>query len=260
MENKNESIINKNNGKEEEIKKQEINHDIEQKNEINPENILYEAKILNVPENYEPKNAITFKIIIIGNSGVGKTSITNNAIKNAFYENYRSTIGMEIFSLFLKIDHKLIKLQIWDTCGQEIYRSLITNFYRNSSLAIIVYSIEKKESFKDIDMWIKELKVNSSPDIKIILIGNKSDLIDKREVSYEEGKKFQDDFGFIDFFETSAKTGENIKNMFIKAAIVLYEEYINYKDIESRSSYNTFRPGYVLSKRNVKDKNGNCCG
>ena len=107
MENKNESIINKNNGKEEEIKKQEINHDIEQKNEINPENILYEAKILNVPENYEPKNAITFKIIIIGNSGVGKTSITNNAIKNAFYENYRSTIGMEIFSLFLKIDHKL---------------------------------------------------------------------------------------------------------------------------------------------------------
>ena len=143
MENKNETIINKNNEKEEEFQKEEINNKAEPKNEINSENKDFEVKILNVPENYEPKNALTFKIIIIGNSGVGKTSITNNAIKNVFYENYRSTIGMEIFSLFLKINHKLVKLQIWDTCGQEIYRSLITNFYRNSSLAFIVFAIDE---------------------------------------------------------------------------------------------------------------------
>ena len=79
----------------------------------------------------------------MGNSGVGKTSITNNAVKNVFFESYKATIGMEIFSLFVKVNHKIIKLQIWDTCGQEIYRSLITSFYKNSSLAIIVYSIEE---------------------------------------------------------------------------------------------------------------------
>ena len=197
MENKNESIINKNNEIEKENKKEEINDETEQKNEINSENKDFEVKILNVPENYEPKNALTFKIIIIGNSGVGKTSITNNAVKNVFYENYRSTIGMEIFSLFLKINHKLVKLQIWDTCGQEIYRSLITNFYRNSSLAIIVY-----DSFKDIEMWIKELKINSSPDIKIILIGNKSDLDNKRQVSYDEGVKYLDEPEIISVYKT----------------------------------------------------------
>ena len=255
MENKNESIINKNNEKEEEIKKEEINHDIEPKKEINTENLLFEAKILNVPENYEPKNVITFKIIIIGNSGVGKTSITNNAVKNVFFENYRSTIGMEIFSLFLKIDHKLIKLQIWDTCGQEIYRSLITNFYRNSSLAIIVYSIEKKESFKDIDMWIKELKVNSSPDIKIILIGNKSDLADKREVSYEEGAKYLDEPEIINFYETSAKTGDNVRKIFEEVGVTLYKDYIKYKDQGSLKSSSTFR----TNKSNKKVKKKTCC-
>ena len=219
----------------------------------------YNAEILNVSNEFSDYE-VNFKIIIIGNSGVGKTCLTNQAVRQVYTDKYQATIGMEIFSLFIKLDDKIIKLQIWDTCGQEIYRSLITNFYRSSSLAIIVYSIDKRDSFKDLDLWIKELKLNNSPDTKLILVGNKLDLEEEREVSYEEGKKFQDDFGFIDFFETSAKTGENIKNMFIKAAIVLYEEYINYKDIESRSSYNTFRPGYDLSKRNVKDKNGNCCG
>ena len=86
---------------------------------------------------------LSFKVIVIGNSAVGKTCLTTKATKNIFLENHQSTIGFEFFSFMIKIENKIIKLQIWDTCGQEIYRSLITNFYRNSSLAIIVYEINK---------------------------------------------------------------------------------------------------------------------
>ena len=222
----------------------------------------YNAEILNVQNNYADYE-VNFKIIVIGNSGVGKTCITNVAVRNLFSDKYQATIGMEIFSLFVKLNDKVIKLQIWDTCGQEIYRSLITNFYRSSSLAIIVYAINQKESFKDLDLWIKELKLNNSPDTKLMLVGNKLDLEEERQVSYEEGKKFQDDFGFLDFFETSAKTGENIKKMFIKVAVALYDEYANYKDVESSASFNSFRPAYgqLIQNKNIKEKKkGKCCG
>ena len=222
----------------------------------------YNADILNAPNEFA-EYEVNFKIILIGNSGVGKTCITNQAVKHIFSDKYQATIGMEIFSLYVKLNDKIIKLQIWDTCGQEIYRSLITNFYRSSSLAVIVYAIDQKDSFRDLDLWIKELKLNNSPDTKLILVGNKLDLEERREVSYEEGKKFKDDFGFLDFFETSAKTGENIKDMFIKVAIVLYEEYINFKDVESTTSFNSFCPTYgqLIRKNHTKDqKKKKCCG
>ena len=168
---------------------------------------------------------------------------------------------MEIYSLFVKVDNKIIKLQIWDTCGQEMYRSLVTNFYRSSALAIMVYAIDSNESFKDLDLWIKELKMNNSPDTKLILVGNKLDLKEKREVQYEEGKKFADNFGFIDFFESSAKTGENIREMFIKVAIILYEEQKKYLDTESNNSFSTFKPStaLILNKNKSKRKKKGCC-
>lgn len=86
---------------------------------------------------------LSFKVIVIGDSGVGKSCLTNKATKNVFEERYNATVGFEFFCLNLKMNDKVVKLQIWDTCGQELYRSLITNFYRNSSLAIMVYSIDK---------------------------------------------------------------------------------------------------------------------
>ena len=95
-----------------------------------------------VNEDY-PQYDLSFKIIVIGDSGVGKSSLTTKAIKNYFEECYNTTVGFEFFTLTLRIQDKLIKLQIWDTCGQEIYKSLISSFYRNSSLAMMVYSIEK---------------------------------------------------------------------------------------------------------------------
>ena len=236
----------------------EIESNLNNKNDessqsIKSEEKKYKAEILTNPNDSEFKDSLMFKIILIGNSGVGKTSITNNALKNIFFESYRATIGMEIFSLFVKVNHKIIKLQIWDTCGQEIYRSLITNFYRNSSLAIIVYSIDKKNSFKDIELWLKELRLYSSPDIKVILIGNKSDLKDKREVTYEEGAKYLEDDRIMSFYETSAKTGENVSKLFEEIGIALYKDYRKYKSDESMKSNST-----VLSKSEFSQAKS-CC-
>ena len=238
----------------------EIESNLNNKNDessqsIKSEEKKYKAEILTNPNDSELKDSLIFKIILIGNSGVGKTSITNNALKNIFFESYRATIGMEIFSLFVKVNHKIIKLQIWDTCGQEIYRSLITNFYRNSSLAVIVYSIDKKTSFKDIDLWLKELRLYSSPDIKIILIGNKSDLEDKREVTYEEGAKYLEDDRIMSFYETSAKTGDNVKKLFEEIGIELYKDYKTYKPDETLKSNSTI----LSSSRSDFNQAKSCC-
>jgi len=111
---------------------------------MNNNNSLEEniEKLEVLPDDY-PRYDLSFKIIVIGNSGVGKSCLSIKATKNIFENNYLATVGFEFFNFNVKINDKIIKLQIWDTCGQEIYRSLITNFYRNSSLAIIVFEINK---------------------------------------------------------------------------------------------------------------------
>ena len=157
-------------------------------------NINYEYELL--PDDYAQYD-LTFKLIVIGDSGVGKSSLTNKATKNIFEDKYTATIGFEFFTFNIKINNTIIKLQIWDTCGQELYRSLITNFYRNSSLAIIVYAVNKKESFEDIEMWLRELRIHSKPDVKLFLIGNKIDLENEREITTKEGQSYCDKNNFV---------------------------------------------------------------
>lgn len=177
---------------------------------------------------------LCFKIIVVGDSGVGKSCLSIKAIKNYFEDLYAPTVGFEFLSFNLKIDKYPIKLQIWDTCGQESYRSLINSFYRNSSLAILVFSIDNKNSFENIESWLNEIKSHSNPGIKIFLIGNKVDLEDRREVSKEMGENFCKTHNLNFFMETSAKTGFNAQNLFMKAGSLLYEDYLNNKDIISR--------------------------
>ena len=117
-----------------------------------------------------------FKIIIIGDSGVGKTSITCKIMSGKFYEQPPPTVGFELFPFFVKYKEKIIKLEIWDTCGQEVYRSLIKSFFTNSSMAIMTYSIDNRESFESIGEWVRECRVYCSPKTRFILIGNKKDL------------------------------------------------------------------------------------
>ena len=173
---------------------------------------------------------LSFKIIVIGDSGVGKSCLTNNAIKNTFNDAYNATVGFEFFTFNIKLNDKVIKLQIWDTCGQELYRSLITNFYRNTSLAIIVYAINVKDTFEDIEMWLRELRAHSSPDAKVFLIGNKVDLENEREVKKEEAEAYGKQNNVDLFMEASAKTGINAQLVFIKAAQILYDNYNLYQD------------------------------
>ena len=177
---------------------------------------------------------LSFKLIIIGDSGVGKSCLAIKAIKNYFEDLYAPTVGFEFLSFSVKINEETVKLQIWDTCGQEAYRSLIKSLYRNSSLAILVYSIDSKHSFENLESWLNELKIQSNPDIKIILIGNKVDLEDKREVTKEMGEQFCIDHNLCLFMETSAKTGFNAQNLFMRAATILYDEHLKNKGNISR--------------------------
>ena len=172
---------------------------------------------------------LLFKIIIIGNAGVGKSCLSYYASSKKFLENYKPTLGFEYYKYNAIIDNLKIRLQIFDTCGQEIYNSLIRNFYKNTGLAIIVYSIDDYNSFKGVDNWIKQLKLYANPDIHIFLIGNKNDLTN-REVTYEEGEKYKNEYKLNIFMEASAKNGFNVENIFDNAIKILYVKYKKFKD------------------------------
>ena len=197
-------------------------------NELNFNNLILKNKNykIEILDEYHKKYDLNFKIIVIGNIGVGKSCLSLKATKGIFLEEYISTIGFEFYCFNVKVDDKIIKLQIWDTCGQEAYRSLIKNFYRNASLAIIVYSVEDSQSFFDIDIWLKQIKTYGTSSCKIFLIGNKIDTND-RKVSTEQGIKCKNDFFFDCFMETSAKDGINTKELFVNCASILYEENRN---------------------------------
>ena len=200
-----------------------------------------------------------FKIIIIGESGVGKSCLTLRITKNNFIEDYNPTIGFENSSLYFKINDKIIKMEIWDTCGQETYRSLIKSYYRNTSLVILVYSIDDEKSFNQLNSWLKDIRAYSEKNTKIFLVGNKIDINDEnRKISNEMGNKFYKDNNLSNFFETSAKTGHNIENVFIQGVKILYEEnFINNKE-EKKNDTNSI---IIVTDSNKVSQtcNNNCC-
>ena len=217
-------------------------------------------KVENLPEDY-PQYDLSFKLIFIGDSGVGKSCLTSKAVKNTFEDYYQATVGFEFLTYNLKLNDKVIKIQIWDTCGQEIYKSLITNFYRNSSLAIVTYSIDSKESFVHAENWLNDLRSQANPDVRIFLVGNKADLEEERKVSKEEGEKYKEEQNLDLFMETSAKTGYNAKNVLIEAAKILYKDYLNF---EQKGGNNTDNKNdnklmkQQLINKDKKTKKG-CC-
>jgi small GTP-binding protein len=181
-----------------------------------------------------PSFDLSFKIIIVGDSGVGKSCLSIKASRNFFEDFYSPTVGFEFLTFNVKVEDKNIKLQIWDTCGQEVYRSLISSFYRSASLAVIVYAINSEESYNNIEKWLNDIKTQSNPDVKIFLIGNKADLEDKREITKESGEKFAKEHNLTFFTETSAKTGFNVQNVFIEVAKELYRQHEEVKNRVSR--------------------------
>ena len=156
-------------------------------------------------DNYD----LIFKIVLIGDSGVGKTNILSRYLTNEFSLTTQATVGVEFGSKIIKKGEKLIKLQIWDTAGQERYKSITSAYYKGSKGAFVVYDISRKNTFDNVDKWINELKNNGSEDVFIMLVGNKSDLKDQREITEEEVKKKAELYN-VAFCETSALEGKNI--------------------------------------------------
>ena len=156
------------------------------------------------------------KYIIIGDAAVGKSNLLLRYVHGQFKPEYQLTIGVEFGAKNLNIDSKIFRIQIWDTAGQENFRSIARAYYKNSVCACVVYDISNHSSFEDIQIWIDDCTKQTAKSVLLFLIGNKSDLNDNREVSYEEGEAYAKSHKMM-FLETSAKTGHNINQIFEKS-------------------------------------------
>ena len=198
---------------------------------------------------------LLFKLILIGDSCVGKSNILLKYLKNEFDPNSRATVGVEFGTKNIIINNKKIKIQIWDTAGQERYRSITSAYYKGAKGALIVYDITRKCTFDNIDKWISDLKLNGDKNICIVILGNKSDLDDKREVSKGEGIKKSEMYKTA-FLETSALNGDNIGKAFDE----IIEQIIqNNKSFFEDSNKKEMDKGVNLNESNKDNDKKKCC-
>ncbi|CAM9460348.1 unnamed protein product [Phaeothamnion confervicola] len=170
--------------------------------------------------------AYLFKYIIIGDTGVGKSCLLLQFTDKRFQPVHDLTIGVEFGARMINIDNRQIKLQIWDTAGQESFRSITRSYYRGAAGALLVYDITRRDTFNHLTRWLEEARQNSNSNMVIMLIGNKSDLEHRRAVSTKEGEQFAEENGLI-FLETSAKTAANVEAAFIKTAEKIYDNILS---------------------------------
>jgi len=166
--------------------------------------------------------AYLFKYIIIGDTGSGKSCLLLQFTDKRFQPVHDLTIGVEFGARLVTIDKRQMKLQIWDTAGQESFRSITRSYYRGAAGALLVYDITRRDTFRHIGKWLEEARQNGNQNMTIVLIGNKCDLEHRRQVPAEEGAKFAQENGLL-FIETSAKTAFNVEEAFVKPAQHIYE-------------------------------------
>jgi len=178
------------------------------------------------PATQQEKYDYLFKVVVIGDSGVGKSNLLSRFTRNEFNLESKSTIGVEFATRSVSIEGKTIKAQIWDTAGQERYRAITSAYYRGAVGALVVYDITKDISFENVEKWLGELKENATPDITMMLVGNKTDLAQARVVSTEDGKSYSERNG-ISFMEASALTASNVEASFLQILSEIYRKKAN---------------------------------
>ena len=205
---------------------------------------------------------VLMKVVIVGDSGVGKTNLLTRFCKNVFDLNTKNTIGVDFQSYDLKMNDKRVRVQFWDTAGQEKYQAISSTYYNNSQGAIIVYDITKQESFQNVPNWLAKLRESASPFIPVIVLGNKLDLENQREVKEETARKFAKSKELL-FAEVSAMT--NVDDCVIHAFHFLIKEIMTMIEKEEDGSISNSkikyrkRTEYLKSRGADKDVNDQCC-
>lgn len=218
---------------------------------------IIKSELLNNKVNYQ----YLFKLALIGDSGSGKTSILLRFTDNTYNENTQSTIGVDFKIISMNIDDNLVKMQLWDTCGSERFKSLTTSFIKSCSAFILVFDITRMKTFKSLDFWMKVVKESAKEDNFLCLIGNKSDLESKRQVPIEQCIEFAKSHG-LKYIETSAKNNINIMEAFTLVAESLYDK--KRKDVSTETIENKIKQGDSIrisnenNKQELKEKDSNC--
>jgi Ras-related protein Rab-11A len=197
-----------------------------------------------------------FKILIIGDSTTGKTNILSKYLHNKFDKTSKATIGVELSRKIYNIKNDKVEAQIWDTAGQERYRSMTKAYYKGALGALIVYDITKKETFGNIENWIDDIRNSADKKVSIILIGNKNDLEQEREVSKDSGEMKARQFGFA-YMETSALNGTNIELAFQTLIEEVYKK--NHKEFESSAKVEIQKGQTIKLDENEDKKTAKCC-
>ncbi|KAF6170327.1 hypothetical protein GIB67_043017 [Kingdonia uniflora] len=188
-----------------------------------------------------------FKIVLIGDSAVGKSQILSRFARNEFSLDSKATIGVEFQTRTLQIQNKSVKAQIWDTAGQERYRAVTSAYYRGAVGAMLVYDITKRQTFDHIPRWLEELRSHADKNIVIILIGNKSDLENQRAVPTEDAKEFAQKEGLF-FLETSALEATNIETAFSTILTEIFN-IVNKKSLVAGEEHGNGNPGSLAGKK-----------
>ncbi|KAJ6386293.1 hypothetical protein OIU77_029296 [Salix suchowensis] len=197
-----------------------------------------------------------FKYIIIGDTGVGKSCLLLQFTDKRFQPVHDLTIGVEFGARMVTIDTRPIKLQIWDTAGQESFRSITRSYYRGAAGALLVYDITR-ETFNHLASWLEDARQHANPNMSIMLIGNKCDLAHRRAVTKEEGEQFARENGLL-FLEASARTAQNVEEAFIgTAGKILQNIQDGVFDVSNESS--GIKVGYGRPSRCIRCKGWNCC-
>ena len=198
------------------------------------------------------------KVVLVGDSGVGKTNIMSKYLKNEFREDSKATVGVEFGSKQFNIQGHQIKAQIWDTAGQERYKAITSAYYKGAKGAFVVYDITRKNTFDSANRWVSDISAAADKKITLLLIGNKSDLEDQRQVTKEQGEEKAKELGLA-FMETSACSGDNLEKAFQLMINEVFKKC--QEDIAGETEENPVKPGsdIVLDKDKGKTEKKKCC-